>query len=307
MPASALAAATAHDVAAGGRDGRELLRRLAGRRRPNERSRATGPDPAEQCPARPPDGPASGLHLPGVQRRAVGAARGRARALPLPRRPLLLRGRDGRRPGQRRRGRAVGGARGARGAQRAAAADRRRAWSSQPAHPAALPRRRARGRGARRDHPPHPARHAGRALHERGRPAERRRTRPSRRCWSSSSAAAGSTSRATSARACSAASGAGWRRSAASPSATTSTTSRSTRDEYEQLFEMLLINVTEFFRDPPAWEHLRDGGAARAARRQGAGRAGARVERGLRERPGGLHGGDGASPSCWASTRSASA
>src|SRR5262249_55485626 len=28
-------------------------------------------------------------------------------------------------------------------------------------------------------------------------------------------------------------------------------------EEYEQLFEMLLINVTEFFRDPPAWEHLR--------------------------------------------------
>ena len=28
-------------------------------------------------------------------------------------------------------------------------------------------------------------------------------------------------------------------------------------DEYVQLFEMLLINVTEFFRDPPAWEHLR--------------------------------------------------
>ncbi len=27
-------------------------------------------------------------------------------------------------------------------------------------------------------------------------------------------------------------------------------------DEYEQLFETLLINVTEFFRDPPAWEHL---------------------------------------------------
>src|SRR5262245_22790923 len=30
-----------------------------------------------------------------------------------------------------------------------------------------------------------------------------------------------------------------------------------TPEEYEQLFEMLLINVTEFFRDPPAWEHLR--------------------------------------------------
>ena len=29
-------------------------------------------------------------------------------------------------------------------------------------------------------------------------------------------------------------------------------------DEYEQLFETLLINVTEFFRDPPAWEHLRE-------------------------------------------------
>src|SRR5262245_23136517 len=29
-------------------------------------------------------------------------------------------------------------------------------------------------------------------------------------------------------------------------------------EEYEQLFDTLLINVTEFFRDPPAWEHLRD-------------------------------------------------
>ena len=29
-------------------------------------------------------------------------------------------------------------------------------------------------------------------------------------------------------------------------------------DEYEQLFEMLLINVTEFFRDTTAWDHLRD-------------------------------------------------
>ena len=27
-------------------------------------------------------------------------------------------------------------------------------------------------------------------------------------------------------------------------------------DEFEQLFDTLLINVTEFFRDPPAWEHL---------------------------------------------------
>src|SRR3954451_20167765 len=28
--------------------------------------------------------------------------------------------------------------------------------------------------------------------------------------------------------------------------------------EYAELFEVLLINVTEFFRDPPAWEQLRD-------------------------------------------------
>jgi two-component system CheB/CheR fusion protein len=29
-------------------------------------------------------------------------------------------------------------------------------------------------------------------------------------------------------------------------------------EEYEELFNTLLINVTEFFRDPPAWDHLRD-------------------------------------------------
>jgi two-component system, chemotaxis family, CheB/CheR fusion protein len=29
-------------------------------------------------------------------------------------------------------------------------------------------------------------------------------------------------------------------------------------DEYAALFDTLLINVTEFFRDPPAWEYLRD-------------------------------------------------
>ena len=31
-----------------------------------------------------------------------------------------------------------------------------------------------------------------------------------------------------------------------------------TPSEYQQLFETLLINVTEFFRDGPAWDHLRD-------------------------------------------------
>ena len=29
-------------------------------------------------------------------------------------------------------------------------------------------------------------------------------------------------------------------------------------EEYENLFDALLINVTEFFRDPPSWVHLRD-------------------------------------------------
>ena len=29
-------------------------------------------------------------------------------------------------------------------------------------------------------------------------------------------------------------------------------------EEYQQLFDMLLINVTDFFRDPPSWAHLRD-------------------------------------------------
>src|SRR3954451_5568541 len=29
-------------------------------------------------------------------------------------------------------------------------------------------------------------------------------------------------------------------------------------EEYEQLYETLLINVTEFFRDPAAWTHLRE-------------------------------------------------
>jgi two-component system, chemotaxis family, CheB/CheR fusion protein len=29
-------------------------------------------------------------------------------------------------------------------------------------------------------------------------------------------------------------------------------------EEFEALFDALLINVTEFFRDPPAWEHLRE-------------------------------------------------
>src|SRR3954447_8509262 len=29
-------------------------------------------------------------------------------------------------------------------------------------------------------------------------------------------------------------------------------------EEYEELFDTLLINVTEFFRDPSTWEYMRD-------------------------------------------------
>jgi two-component system CheB/CheR fusion protein len=65
--------------------------------------------------------------------------------------------------------------------------------------------------------------------------------------------------------------------------------SRCTPTSTTQLFETLLINVTEFFRDPRRGSTCASG-AARAARRQGRRRAGARVERRLRERAGGLHG-----------------
>ena len=55
---------------------------------------------------------------------------------------------------------------------------------------------------------------------------------------------------------------------------------------------MLLINVTEFFRDPPAWEHLRDEVLPGLLAAKDRGRADPRVERRLRERAGGLHGRD---------------
>ncbi len=65
-----------------------------------------------------------------------------------------------------------------------------------------------------------------------------------------------------------------------------------TPHEYEALFEMLLINVTEFFRDPAAWEHLREEVLPALMAAKAAGRARARLERRLRERPGGVHGRD---------------
>ena len=65
-------------------------------------------------------------------------------------------------------------------------------------------------------------------------------------------------------------------------------------EEFEQLFETLLINVTEFFRDPPRVGAPARRRAAGAAGGQGRRRAAARLERRLRERPGGVHVRDGA-------------
>ena len=126
MPASALAVGASHEVVPVAAMG-ELIARLAGTPisgRAEEADVSTEPDPAEmeRGPNRP-DGPASGFTCPECSGALWELREARAGALPLPRRALLLRGRDGRRAGHGRRGGAVDGARGARGAQRAAAAD----------------------------------------------------------------------------------------------------------------------------------------------------------------------------------------
>ena len=65
-------------------------------------------------------------------------------------------------------------------------------------------------------------------------------------------------------------------------------------DEYDAAVRQLLINVTEFFRDPPAWEHLRDEALPALL----AGKADDEPIRvwsaGCASGPGGLHGRDGA-------------
>ena len=58
--------------------------------------------------------------------------------------------------------------------------------------------------------------------------------------------------------------GSGW-----TATTTTSTTWRSTRTSSPRSSTRILINVTGFFRDPPAWEYLRERGPARAARAAG--------------------------------------
>ena len=141
-------------------------------------------------------------------------------------------------------------------------ADRTRTAAADGAR-AALVRRRAAsvrrcGRGAGRDAPRRSR--LERAASGAGGRMSATRTTTWRPCWSSSSAPAGSTSPATSARASSGASGGAWTRSAATHLSDYTDYLEVHPDEYEQLFNTILINVTEFFRDPPAWEYLRETG-----------------------------------------------
>ena len=233
MPASALAVGAPHAVVPSPR-WRASLAALAalpvpnpgrgGRRDRRARSRR------DASSARPPRRSRSGFTCPECRGALWELREGELAALPLPRRPLLLRGRDGRRAGHARsRPRCGRRSRCSRSAASCCGGSPTR-MEAQPRTEQRFRARRARGRRARRGHPPHPAQRLRAALRrERGRDERRPDGRGLR-------GAAGvpqaqprrSTSPATSARACSAASGAGWRPSAASPSATTSTTSRST-------------------------------------------------------------------------------
>src|SRR4051794_22458856 len=195
-----------------------------------------------------------------MQWRPLGAPRRRARPLPVPRRALLLRGRHGLRPGLGRRGGALDRARGARGAQRAPAADGE-ADAGPVTQPPPLHPRRAGGRRARRDHPAHPA-------HQRC--SRRRHHRRRRGDELSATDDAAFEALLEFLRRSRGIDFTGYKR----PSLQRRFDRRMETvgcqsfgdyldylevhpDEYEQLFEMLLINVTEFFRDGPSWDHLR--------------------------------------------------
>ena len=67
-----------------------------------------------------------------------------------------------------------------------------------------------------------------------------------------------------------------------------------------QLFDTILINVTRFFRDPAAWEYLRDRGRPASCSSAGRRRADPGLVRRLRVGRGGLHARDGAAPRRWA-------
>ena len=99
---------------------------------------------------------------------------------------------------------------------------------------------------------------------------------------------------ATSGRASSGASGGAWRRSGCQGFGDYLDYLEVHPDEYEQLFNTLLINVTEFFRDPPAWEHLRTPPLPEILAGKPTDEPVRVWSAGCATRPGGVHGRDGA-------------
>ena len=75
-------------------------------------------------------------------------------------------------------------------------------------------------------------------------------------------------------------------------------------DEFTALFNTILINVTGFFRDPDAWDYLRDEVCPRLLAAKARRPADPGLERRLRVRRGGLHPRHGAGRGCWGRTRS---
>ena len=64
-------------------------------------------------------------------------------------------------------------------------------------------------------------------------------------------------------------------------------------EEFAQLFNTILLNVTSFFRDPPAWEYLSAEILPQLIAGQARRRAAPDLERWLRLRGGGVHAGHG--------------
>ena len=77
-------------------------------------------------------------------------------------------------------------------------------------------------------------------------------------------------------------------------------------DEFLPLFNTVLINVTGFFRDPPAWQALAEHILPRILEGKRAGRADPLLERRLRLGRGGLHARHAARRGAWAIRSSAS-
>ncbi len=111
---------------------------------------------------------------------------------------------------------------------------------------------------------------------------------PWRRSPSSCAPGPGTTSRSTRAAPSCAGSSGGWESTRSTGSRLTSSTSRRTRRRCELLFRELLIGVTSFFRDPAAWDQLRDEVLPPLLAEPPPEKRPARLERRLLDRGGGL-------------------